>query len=282
MFEVAVTIPHPHVEVVTLDGLSRVVLVCLPLGTLFPEATSPVAARVSVAEPRTEIVRLAPEDVVAVRLVLERMAYLVGYGASHGLTGAGAHPERTDGVVVARTRGQPVRYVEQVYGHLVGVQLRLGSEVAHTQLLDVGGVERLRLLQQVVDINGQPAYLTRHLPGRGNLPERLVPEHDEMVRLPAVLEAPAVGVLHVVVVVVCIAGGGFPCDEPRVADDERWAVRCIRHTREAVVLVRTVFMASQDGYGSGVGGSSELYRVVVGDARHEAVGLEAVVVLHPE
>ena len=40
--------------------------------------------------------------------VLECVAYLMGYGAAHGLAGAGINPERANHIVISATCGKPL------------------------------------------------------------------------------------------------------------------------------------------------------------------------------
>ena len=50
MFEVAMIVSHPYIEVIAVDSLGRIVLMCLPLRTLLPEAATAIAVGISVAE----------------------------------------------------------------------------------------------------------------------------------------------------------------------------------------------------------------------------------------
>ena len=109
------------------------------------------------------------------------MANLMGDDRADGLTGRGVDPEGTDGVVVASAGGEPLRLVEQVDLHLILVEIRLAlPRLSHFQRRDVGLIELLRLLQQVVDIH---AHTLRQFAGVGIVAESGLPEHEEVFAL---------------------------------------------------------------------------------------------------
>ena len=156
VLEVTMMVLHPHLIVIVVDSLLRIVLERLPLCTLFPETTSAIAAVITIAESALEIVGLALEDIVAVGLILERVSNLVGNGRTNRLTSGGIHPKGTDGIVVTRTSGEPLCLIKQVDFHLILVELRLAlSGNAHVEFLDVRLVELFCLHQQVVNIHPQ-------------------------------------------------------------------------------------------------------------------------------
>ena len=124
VFEVAVVVCQPYVEVVGGEHLLGIVLERLPLRALFPEAVASVAAFIAVAESGLEVIRLALVHLVAIHLVLEAVAYFVGDGRAYGLASAGVHPQCADYVIVTRSGSQPFFLVKQVDFHLVLVQAR--------------------------------------------------------------------------------------------------------------------------------------------------------------
>ena len=179
MFEVAMIVSHPYIEVVAVDSLGRIVLMCLPLRTLFPESTATIAIGISVTEARAIVIGLATIDIVAIGLVLERVAYLVSYRRAYGLASAGIDPQGTHRIVIARACSQPLGLIQEINHHLVGIELRLvvtGND--HAQLLHIGGVELFGLEEQVIDID---THIRRNGGGIGVVTEATVPEHHEML-----------------------------------------------------------------------------------------------------
>ena len=77
VLEMAMALLVPHGIPRIVECLLRIVLIRLPLGTLLPESATAVRALVAVAIARLEIVGSTVAHVVAVGLVLERVANLV-------------------------------------------------------------------------------------------------------------------------------------------------------------------------------------------------------------
>ena len=86
MLEMAMIVAHPNIEMVAIDGFRRIVLMSLPLSTLLPEAAAAITVGISVAEARAIVVGLATIDIVAIGLILERVANLVSYRRAYRLT----------------------------------------------------------------------------------------------------------------------------------------------------------------------------------------------------
>lgn len=109
------------------------------------------------------------------------MPDLVSNGRAHRLTGRGIHPEGTNHIVVARTSGEPLRLIEQVYLHLILVEIALALSCDHhTQFGDIGLIELLGLLQQVIHIDPQ---LFRYTAGIGITAKTFLPEYEEVLAL---------------------------------------------------------------------------------------------------
>lgn len=157
----------------------------LPLRTLLPEGIAAGATlAVAIAEAYRHDAVLhrfhhSCKELVGRSLILETVSYLMGNGGTHGLAGAGIHPKGTNHVVIARPRGQPLGLIEQEYLHLVLIEHRFAlAHRSHTELLDIGFIELLGLLQQVVHIHTQGLG---HRFGIGIGSKTGLPKHEEVL-----------------------------------------------------------------------------------------------------
>ena len=109
------------------------------------------------------------------------MPDFVSDGRADRLAGAGVYPQCPDGVVVARAGSQPFFLIQQVYLHLVLVQIRFAlSRFGEAQFVDVGGIKLFGFFQQVVDIH---PHVGRHGFGIGVIAEAGFPEYEEVFAL---------------------------------------------------------------------------------------------------
>ena len=102
---------------------------------------------------------------------------------AYGLAGGGGNPEGTNHIVIARACGYPPFGcgVEQIDLHLVLVEVRLSlTRHHHTQAVDVGLVELLCFLQQVIHIH---TVLFLQVGAVGVITEVSIPEHEEVLTL---------------------------------------------------------------------------------------------------
>ena len=171
----------PYVVPTVAEVLLGIVLIRLPLGTLFPEAVATVRAIVAIAEACGEVVGSTVEYLVAIDLILEGVSDLVADGGADGLAGGRIDPKGTDDVVVTRTCGEPLGLIEQVDLHLVLVEVALAlAHGSHAEAGDVGVVELLSLLEQVVDID---AKFGRNRFSIGIVAKAGLPEYKEVFGL---------------------------------------------------------------------------------------------------
>ena len=181
VFEVTMAVEGPYVVPTVAEVLLGVVLIRLPLCTLFPEAVAAIRTIVAIAEACREVVGSTVKHLVAIDLILEGVANLMADGGADGLAGGRIDPKGTDDVVVARTGGEPLGLIEQVDLHLILVEVRLAlSHRSHAETGDVRVVELLGLLQQVVDID---AKLGRHRFGIRIVTKACFPEYKEVFGL---------------------------------------------------------------------------------------------------
>ena len=109
------------------------------------------------------------------------MSNLVSDGGTNGLAGGRIDPKGADYVIVARTSGEPLSLIEQVDLHLVLVEVALAlANGSHAEAGDVGVVELLSLLEQVVDID---AKFGRNRFGIGIVTKACFPEYKEVFGL---------------------------------------------------------------------------------------------------
>ena len=156
MLEVAMALLIPHTRPCIVEGLLRIVLIRLPLCALLPESATAVRALIAVAEARLEVVGSTVAHIVAIGLILERVTNLVSDGRAYGMAGSRCYPKGTDHIVVARASGHPPfgSRIQQVDLHLVIIEIRLAlTSHHHTKLGNVGLVELLCLLKQVIHIH---------------------------------------------------------------------------------------------------------------------------------
>ena len=100
---------------------------------------------------------------------------------AHRLAGRWVNPEGTNLVVITRTSGEPLCLIEQIDLHLVIVEHRLAlTDGSHAELLHIGLIELLSLLQEIVHIHSQ--FLWHRLRIRVIAKSRL-PEHEEVFAL---------------------------------------------------------------------------------------------------
>ena len=189
VFEVTMAVEGPYVVPTVAEVLLGIVLIRLPLGTLFPEAVAAIRTIVAIAEACREVVGSTVKHLVAIDLILEGVANLMADGGADGLAGGRIDPKGTDDVVVARTGGEPLGLIEQVDLHLVLVEIGLAlTSHHHAETVDIGFVELFCLLQQVVHIH---AVRLSQRTAVGVVAEICIPEHEEVFGLLHASERPA-------------------------------------------------------------------------------------------